>query len=225
MRTENITRLKYVGLVFIAAFLSVNVIAQSNDARAQTLLNEVSSKLKNYKNMVISFNSNLTNKEAGIINDPPIRGNIIISEDKYSLEYHGNSFLFDGKELAVVNHEDKEIVISVGDIEEEDGFVSPSKLLTFYQKGYTYKMGKLENHKGRKIQYVNLTPIDSNSNIIEVKLGIDPKTKHIYELIQIGSNGAETKFTITKFKKDQPISEKSFSLDRNKFKNLGYIID
>ncbi len=49
-------------------------------------------------------------------------------------------------------------------------------------------MGKLKTIKGRKIQFVDLTPIDSNSDIVKVELGIDAKTKHIYKLIQTGAN-------------------------------------
>ncbi|CAM1371187.1 LolA family protein [Tenacibaculum xiamenense] len=225
MQTENIGRMKYISLFLMGILISFNAMAQNSSDQAKQLLDEVSSKMGAYKNMIIGFNSTLVNREAGITNDPPIRGNIVISADKYNLEYLGNSFLFDGKKLAVINHEDKEIAISGGDLEEEDGFIYPSKLLTFYKEGYNYTMGKLQNNKGRKIQYVDLTPIDSNSDIVKVKLGVDAKTKHIYELIQIGSNGAETTFTITKFKKDQPISEESFSLNKDKYSNLGYLID
>ncbi len=86
-------------------------------------------------------------------------------------------------------------------------------------------MGALKNSNGRKVQYINLTPIDSNSDIVKVELGIDAKTKHIYKLTQIGSNGAETTFTITKFKSNQPISEKLFSFDKAKYAKQGYYID
>ncbi len=40
--------------------------------------------------------------------------------------------------------------------------------------------------KGRKIQYVKLNPIDTNSEIKHVLLGIDATTKHIYNLIEVG---------------------------------------
>lgn len=217
--------MKNISLFFVGMLISFNAFAQSSSTQAKQLLDDVSSKMGAYKNMVIEFNSTLVNREAGITNDPPIRGNIIISGDKYDLEYLGNSFLFDGKKLAVINHDEKEITVTGGDLEEEDGFIYPSKLLTFYKEGYNYKMGKLENSSGRKIQYVDLTPIDSNSDIVKVKLGVDAKTKHIYELVQIGSNGAETTFTITSFKSNQPISEKSFSLDKTKYSGQGYLID
>lgn len=218
--------MKKLGIFLVSLFISITVTAQNTSSTdAKKLLDEVSTKMGAYKNMNIDFSSTLINKEAGITNDPPIRGSITLAGEKYYLNYLGNNFVFDGKQLVVINKEDKEISITKGDLEEEDGFIYPSKLLTFYKEGYTYKMGELSNSNGRKVQFVDLTPIDSNSDIIKVKLGVDAKTKHIYKLTQIGSNGAETTFTITKFKSNQPISEKLFSFDQAKYESLGYLID
>jgi len=210
--------MKKIGLFLVGLFITLGVSAQNSSADAKKLLDEVSTKMGAYKNMNISFSSTLVNKEAGITNDPPIRGNITLAGEKYNLDYLGNSFLFDGKKLVIINKEEKEIAISNGDLEEEDGFIYPSKLLTFYK-------GNLSNNNGRKVQFIDLTPIDSNSDIVKVKLGVDAKTKHIYKLTQIGANGAETTFTITKFKSNQAISEKLFSFDKAKYESLGYLID
>ncbi|WP_272148922.1 LolA family protein [Tenacibaculum aiptasiae] len=218
--------MKKVGLLFIGLFISLNtIVGQNTSSEAKKLLDEVSTKMGAYKNMIIGFNSSLVNREAGITNDPPIRGKITLSGEKYNLDYLGNHFLFDGKKLVVINQEEKEISVSNGDLDEEDGFIYPSKLLTFYKEGYNFSMGKLKNNNGRKIQFVDLTPIDSNSDIVKVQLGIDAKTKHIYKLVQIGSNGAETTFTITKFKSNQPISKNLFSFDKEKYLKQGYFID
>ncbi|CAL2055110.1 outer membrane lipoprotein carrier protein LolA [Tenacibaculum sp. 190524A05c] len=217
--------MRKLGLLLIALLIGTSVSAQDSSSQAKSLLDEVSSKMGAYKNMTIGFTSTLVNEEAGITNDPPIRGNITIAGEKYNLNYLGNNFVFNGKKLVVINTEEKEVTITDGDLEEEDGFIYPSKLLTFYKEGYNYAMGTVKNNKGRKVQYVDLTPIDSNSDIIKVQLGIDAKTKHIYKLIQIGSNGAVTTFTINKFKSDQPISENLFSFDKAKYEKQGYLID
>lgn len=217
--------MKKITLFLVGLLVSLHINAQSSSQKAKSLLDEVSTKMGAYENMSIGFNSTLVNKEAGITNDPPIRGNITLSGEKYNLNYLGNNFVFDGKKLVVINTEEKEVTITSGDVEEDDGFIYPSKLLTFYKEGYNYEMGNLKNNNGRKVQYVNLTPIDSNSDIVKVQLGIDAKTKHIYKLVQIGSNGTETTFTITKFKSNQAISENLFAFDRNKYEKLGYLID
>jgi len=217
--------MRKIGLFIVGLFITLGINAQNSSVDAKKLLDEVSSKMGTYKNMNIDFSSSLIHKEAGITNDPPIRGNITLKGENYNLDYLGNNFIFNGKKLIIINKEEKEITISNGDLEEEDGFIYPSKLLTFYKEGYTYKMGELKNNNGRKVQFIDLTPIDSNSDIIKVKLGVDAKTKHIYKLTQIGSNGAETTFTITKLKSNQTLSENLFSFDKVKYEKLGYLID
>ena len=177
--------------------------------------------------MYIGFSQTLSNEDAGIKegDEPPINGEINLKGEKYSLNYLGNHFIYDGAKLYVINHDEKEISISDSDLSDDDGFIYPSKLLTFYKEGYTLEMGKLQNIKGKKIQFVTLNPIDSNSEIIMVELGIDVKTKHIYKLIQTGINASKTMFTITEFKKNEDLSESFFSLNKTKYLSDNYTID
>ena len=86
-------------------------------------------------------------------------------------------------------------------------------------------MGALENIKGRNIQFVTLNPIDSNSEIVKVELGVDAKTKHIYKLIQTGANTSKTTFTITKFRKNEDLSANFFTFNKAKFLSQKYTID
>lgn len=207
--------------------LTGNVVFSQNSKEAKALLDEVSTKMSAYKNMFIDFSQTLVNEDAGIKygDEPPIRGEIVIAGEKYQLEYLGNTFLYDGKKLHVINHDEKEIAITKGDLDADDGFIYPSKLFTFYKEGYQFKMGKLQNINGRNIQFVSLFPIDSSSEIVKVELGIDAKTKHIYNLIQTGSNGSKTTFTITKFKSNEVLSDSFFTFDKQKYLAKKYTID
>ena len=90
-------------------------------------------------------------------------------------------------------------------------------VLSFYEEGYTYKMDIIQTVKGRKIQYVKLNPIDTNSEIKHVLLGIDATTKHIYNLIEVGKNGTKTTLTVNSFKTDEPISKTLFTFDKSKY--------
>lgn len=219
-------KLKNSILVALTLLVSFTSVAQEEN-KAKVLLDAVSEKMGNYKNMYIEFSSSLVNEEAGIKenDEPPILGKITLQQEKYNLDYLGNKFIFDGKKLYVINNDDKEITINEGDMDEGDGFIYPSKLLTFYKEGYNFSWGTLATEKGRKIQYVDLTPIDSKSDIKKVQLGIDNKTYHIYKLVQIGSNGSKTTFKINTFKSNQDVSEKLFVFDKEKYLKLDYIID
>ena len=218
--------MKKTGILFLYLFIATVAFAQSAE-KAKSLLDEVSAKMGAYENMYIGFSQTLSNEEAGIKegDEPPINGEINLKGEKYSLNYLGNHFIYDGAKLYVINHDEKEISISDSDLSDDDGFIYPSKLLTFYKEGYTLKMGKLQNIKGKKIQFVTLNPIDSNSEIIMVELGIDVKTKHIYKLIQTGINASKTMFTITEFKKNEDLSENFFSLNKTKYLSDNYTID
>lgn len=215
-------------IVLLTIMLVSNSLAFSqNGETAKKLLDEVSLKMGAYTNMQIGFSTSLINEEAGINegDEPPLNGKIALQGEKYNLDYLGNTFIFNGKKLYVINHDEKEITINEDDLNEDDGFIYPSKLLTFYKEGYNYKMGKLINISGRKVQFIELIPIDSDSEIIKVDLGIDQKTKHIYQLIQTGANGAKTTLTINSLKSDQQLSEMTFQFNKAKYEKSGYLID
>ena len=208
--------------------LLVNTIAFSQQKdEAIILLDAVSTTMKSYNNMVLDFSTSLTNEEAGIYegDELPTKGSITLQGEKYNLNYLGNTFIFDGLKLYVINHDEKEVMINDQDLQEDDGVIYPSKLLTFYKEGYEYKMGVIKNIKGRKVQFIDLTPIDTDSEIVKVNLGIDIKTSQIYKLIQFGDNGTKTILTIDQFKSNQNISNKLFQFDQNSYEKLGYLID
>jgi len=210
----------------ITLIVYTSAFAQQKD-EARILLDDVSTTMKSYNNITLDFSTSLINEEAGINEDDelPTKGSITLQGEKYNLNYLGNTFIFNGLKLFVINYDEKEIMINDQDFEEDDGVIYPSKLLTFYKEGYNYKMGLIKNIKGRKIQFVDLTPIDTESEIVKVNLGIDIKTRHIYKLIQFGDNGTKTILTIDQFKSNQNISNELFQFDRNSYEKLGYLID
>ncbi|MGB1393744.1 MAG: LolA family protein [Flavobacteriaceae bacterium] len=188
--------------------------AQNRDPDAQTLLNEMSAKVNEYDNMVLEFKYALDNSEENIHQDT--RGDITLVGDNYVLNILGITRIFDGEKLITISPEDEEVTISKQNTTEENT-ITPSQLLTFYEEGYNYKMDIIQNVRGRKIQYIKLNPIDSNSEISYVLLGIDTNTKHVYNLIEIGSNGTKTTLTINAFKTNQPLSETLFTFDAAKY--------
>ena len=196
-------------------FMSFALQAQ-NSEKAKALLNEVSSKVKAYDNIAIDFKYVLNNLSENIKQET--RGDVIIEGDKYLLNILGVTRIFDGKTLYTISPEDEEVTISSENSEDENT-ITPSEMLSFYEDGYTYSMDILQDVKGRKIQYVKLVPIDTNSEIKQVLLGIDAQSKHIYNLIETGKNGTQTTLTVNSFKTNQPVSKSLFTFDKSKYKD------
>lgn len=193
--------------------------AQGSD-KAKALLDEVYEKVMGYDNIEVDFKYTLQNEEAGI--NQETRGQVTLEGDKYLLNYLGAIQLFDGTKVYTVVPENEEVTIE--DQSDDTNTVTPSRMLTFYKKGHTYSWDILQNVQGRKIQFVKLVPIDTNSPIASILLGIDAETKHIYRLIETGDNGTKTTITVNSFKTNQPLSKTLFTFDENKYKEEGYYI-
>ena len=189
---------------------------QTQDPEAKALLQAVNAKVEKYNNIQIDFKYILENDSENIRQET--RGKITLSGDKYALDILGVQRLFDGETLYTISQEDEEVTISK-DNSEDDNTISPSALLTFYESGYNYKLDISQIKFGRKIQYIKLTPIDSKAEIKYALLGIDTKTKHVYNLVEIGENDTKTTLTIIAFKTNIPLPKSFFKFNASEYDN------
>ena len=211
-------KMKNASILLIALF----AISFSQAQDAKSLLREVSAKVKSYDNITIDFKYNLHNSKENVNQDT--RGDVSLQGDKYVLNMLGTTRVFDGKNIYTIVPEDEEVTISAYN-PKDDKEITPSKMLTFYEKGYNYKWDIEQDVKGRKIQFVKLIPIDPKVDIKNILLGIDVQTKHIYKLIQTDSNGTSYTLTVNSFKTNQPLSKTLFNFDETKYKKEGYYIN
>ena len=201
-------------LLVLFLLASSTIFAQDNDAKK--LLNEVSAKAKGYDNIAIDFKYVLENTEENIKQET--KGDVVMQGENYRLNILGITRIFDGTTIYSISPEDEEVTVSKGS-DQDESTITPSKMLSFYKEGFTYKMDIIQDVSGRKIQYVKLIPIDSNSEIKYVLLGVDTKTKHIYRLIEVGKNGTKTTLTVNSFKTNEPLSKSLFTFDKTKYKD------
>ena len=208
--------------IIVSIFSLFLMISSLKAQNTKSLLSEVSNKVKSYENIQIDFKYSLENTRENVKQDT--KANITLKGDNYVLNMLGVTRIFDGKTIYTIVPEDEEVTISDYS-KEEDKSISVSEMLTFYEKGYNYKMDIQQNIRGRKIQFIKLNPIDSNTEIKNILLGIDMQTKHIYKLIQIDSSGTSYTITVNSFKTNQPISQNLFIFDEEKYVNQGYYIN
>lgn len=201
-------------VVLLIALLT-SLLGYSQENKAKKILDNVAKKTTSYKNIYIEFVHKLDNFEANVHQET--KGNVTLKGDLYHLNYMGTEKIFDGNKEYLIIHEDEEVVIQKSNTEENT--LTPSKILTFYKKGYTYEMDKLKTVKGRKIQFIKLIPINSNSEISYILIGIDQHTKHIKSITEMGKNKTQTTLEINTFKTNQNISEKLFIFDTAKYRD------
>jgi outer membrane lipoprotein-sorting protein len=207
-------KMKTLVKVVVLFLFTLNIQAQ-NATKAKQLLDDVAAKAKGYTNIIIDFKYSLSNTKENINQDS--NGNVSISGNKYVLNFMGLTKMYDGKKTYTIVPEDEEITISNG--KDDDNEITPDKMLTFFQTGYTYTWDIPQNIKGRKIQYIKLKPISSKDKVKEILLGIDTSTNHIYNMIQTDKKGTKITLTVNSFKTNQPLSKNHFTFTESKYSN------
>ena len=209
--------MKFKIIIAIVVFANTFIYAQ-NASKAETILQKVSTTLAQQNNITIEFTHTLENKVVNIKQSS--HGSAIIQGDKYLLKYLDNIIIFDEKNNYVISPENEEVNITPAH-EIEDESLTPSKLLSFYKKGYTYELQKKEG----EIQYIKLIPTQVSKEVSHIILGVNTVKNQITTLTEVGKNNTNTSFNITSYKTNQTLAANTFLFDKEKFKALDYYIN
>lgn len=205
--------IKIIGVLVF--FMGFSVQAQ-NAEKAKALLDKVSAKVKTYKSIQLDFKYNLQNVKENINQDN--KGNVTLSGNQYMLNFMGVTKMCDGKKVYTISKEDEEVsVASIGKGEDDND--TPAKMLTFFSKGFKYAWDISQTVKGKKIQYVKLTPISSKDDRKQILVGVDTATNTIYNTITVGKNGTKVTLTVNSFKTNVVLPKNHFTFVKAKYPN------
>ena len=198
-------------IVLLLAF--VNIYSQ-NDIKAEKLLDKVSSNIDKAKNYSINFsyesNDNVSEET---------KGNILISQGNYVLDFLGVKQICDSNFIYTIVSENKEIMISEIS-EEKDEIINPLNLLKFYRDGYIINLDESKNESNYFIQYVKLIPTNNNSEISHLLLGINTENNNIYKIIEIGKNKSNTTIRIDNITYNSKLSDDIFVFNKDDYKEF-----
>ncbi|PKB15089.1 outer membrane lipoprotein-sorting protein [Flavobacterium sp. 5] len=210
---------KKIGMKTILALTMVFFIGlttQAQDTKAKALLDKVTAKVKSYDNITIDFKYSLNNAKENINQDS--KGTVVMKGNQYVLNFMGITKLFDGKKTYTIVPEDEEITVSTLN-EKDETTITPSKMLTFFNKGYKFSMDIVQNVNGKKIQYIKLVSTNPKDQRKEILVGVDSKTNNLYNVIEIGKKGTKTTLTVNSFKTNQALPKNQFTFAASKYPN------
>ena len=203
-------------ILFIFFLLIITRVYSQSSEDAKKILDDVSTKISSFKNISFDFTYSLNNKEEQIKYETI--GDVTVSGEKYKLNYLGSIQLFDGEKIYTIIPENEEITINAKDNENEIT-INPSKLLTFYKSGYNYSLDIKQIHLDKFIQFIKLIPVDKNSDLNYLLLGIDINTKNIFRLIEIGKNETVTTLTINNQRTNLKLEKSFFTINLEDYPN------
>ena len=210
-----------VKLNFILKFIVLLIIpfcvvySQDHD-KSRLLLDKVSKNMLSKENMSFEFVYKLENNKEKISQE--IIGNAQISGEKYKLNFMDIQQIYDGNKTYTIIPENEEINIDSGD-GNSDLMIKPTNLITFYTSGYGYEWDIKQIVMGRTIQYVKLLPIEENTDVKYLLIGIDINNLILYKIIEIGKNGTNTTLKIINQSYNTALPKNHFKFNPESYKD------
>lgn len=163
--------------------------------KSQSILNDLSKKIKSYKSFYLDFKATIKNTDTGINENTTGKG--WVQGDKFHTVYGENTIISNGIKLWVVSKEDKAVYISsAGD--EDDESLNPKKLMSIWENGFSSKYVKQEgnNHvinlypkdPGKSEYHTIILKVSTSNDLKSVQVKMKDGTSMTYEMVKFDGN-------------------------------------
>jgi outer membrane lipoprotein-sorting protein len=195
--------------LLLIAFVSM---AQTNDPKAEEVLNKLSQKAKTYKTIEANFTFTQIDKKA---DEKTIQEGSVRVKDKMFVLILGDYQIYNNGEItwtydSDLNEATKDFTADVSDPD------SPtfSEMLTMWETGFTYQFESEKTIGGVTYQVINLFPTkESDKPYHTAKLTVNKNKEEIVKIMLLGKDGIDYIYDLTSFKVNMPLSDASFSID------------
>jgi outer membrane lipoprotein-sorting protein len=194
---------KNVGLLLLAALLSLSPAAARKDAKAREVLDKTASALKTGSGVKADF-------------DGSMQGTLKMRGAKFYLKANGMESWYDGKTQWSYLARAEEVSVSSPTPEEVQA-VNPYLLLSSYQSGYQYEYAGTLTYRGKQVHKVVLTP-DKVTTVRRITVYVSTGYQPIYIKVET-TQGKAAEMYVTAYATGQNYSDATFRFDAKKYPN------
>ncbi|MBC8464208.1 MAG: outer membrane lipoprotein carrier protein LolA [Bacteroidetes bacterium] len=198
-------------LLFILLIFPTLLTAQNS---AKDILDKVSQKTASYQTIEAHFINSIISEAAGI--NESQKGTLYLQGDLYRLEMQGQTIISDGETNWIHLIEEEEVQIM--EIDEEEEIISPSKMFTIYQEGYTYQFVEEKNNQF----IIDLFPEKSGS-FTKIELRVDKEKMHIIGFTLFDKSGNQYAYDVNQFIPNKKFEKNFFQFDASQHPNVDVI--
>lgn len=214
--------MKYLLMITATFLLYLSPAAAQTPAeqKAAELLKKASDKIKAFNTMEVDFNYVMENPQMDIRES--MSGKIYSKGDKYRMTVGDNIFLSDG--VTVWNYIDDLYEIHINTIENTEGGLSPTALLSDFENDYRSKFIRQETYNGKLVDIIDLIPVEPQS-FFKYRMALDAKDQMlIYTTAHDRHDGTYT-YTIVTLKPNQNIPDSTFEYSQTDFPKDAEVVD
>ncbi len=203
--------------VIVLLFVSVSIVAQ-NDKDAEKLLEDVINHTSSYDNFKADLSYTMVNTEMSI--DEKKSGVIFVQGDSYRIEMEGQVIISDGETIWTYLEDSEEVMVS--SIEDSEGSISPTQILTKYNESYKAKFSQDKKYKNSNLREITLKPNDKDSfeklSVIVNSNKLSLENFSVYDV-----NGNVFTYHIIDLKPNLDLPEDTFKFEYEKYPNVEVI--
>jgi outer membrane lipoprotein-sorting protein len=194
--------------------------AFSQDAKAQGILDKLSSKMKTMKSFYIEFNA--TVKSGGKNENATGKG--WVKGNKFYASYGDNTIISNGLKTWTVIKEERSVYES--DATNDDDGMNPKKLMTIWETGFKNKFDHEEKLNGEMVYVINLFPkVPAKAEYHTITVYISKTKNELKKAVLKAKDGSVMTYSMTKFTANPQIDDKKFVFDKTKFPGYPVIKD
>lgn len=186
--------------------------AETVDAKANTILQNLDKKTKTYK----TINASFTYSQYGKDNKPgeSQKGSLLLKGAKYKLDLNNQTTFCDSTTTWTYLKDANQVQINKVDTSSDKGSLSPTNIFKFYQKGF--KSHYVDEEKVNEIlcQCIDLYPKHPEKvKYHTLRLFIDKTKNQIVQVQAKMKDGTLQTFVIDKFVPNVAVADKTFTFD------------
>lgn len=208
-----------VFLLFIPFFIVFEAKAQK-DPKAKVVLDGMSQKYQSMKGFTASFD--YTFQDGGGTGDRQT-GEIAVSGEKYILKLPDQEIYNDGKTVWTFIQTDTYKEVTINDVAQMEGELTPSNIYRMYQTGFNYKLLADKTYQGKVVNVVELTAQKPNAPFKQVKLMVDKATKDLLGWEMYDGQGGMFSYSFKNLKAAPSLPATYFVFDPKKYPGIEVI--
>ena len=209
-------------IITIAVFLMVSIMSVfaqpkgmgNNDPEAKKILDGVSTKFKSFKGVQAKFSLKIENAAGKNLGTKT--GIVYMKGNKYRVTITGQEIFCDGNNISTFDKSTNELTITK--IDPSANSLTPQKIFTnFYDKDFLYKLNQETTIAGKKIQEIELTPLDKSKPFFKVLVFVDKAAQTISSTKVFEKTGNKYTYSVTGMNTATPINDLQFVFDAKKY--------
>ncbi len=212
-------KLALVFTIFLSIFFVADAAAQ-RDLKAKVVLDGMSQKFQSMKGFTANFD--FTYQDGSGSGDRQT-GDIAVKGNQYRLKLPDQEIFNNGKTVWTFIQTDTYKEVTINDVTQMEGELTPSNIFRMYETGFTYKLLADKTFQGKASQVVELVAEKANAPFQKVRLMIDKTTKDLLGWEMFDGQGGVFAYTFKNLKAQSSLADSYFAFDVKQYPGIEVI--